>query len=89
MSFIGDRKYMGSRDCTLYVVHTLSIYISPIMQASYTWVGIPLDTSLLNELTKKCMNNSKAVFAFPDISTIFSTALKFHRQSHCFARILA
>ena len=59
------------------------------MKASYTWVGVPLDTSLLNELTKKCMNNSKAVFAFPDICTIFSTALKFDRQSHCFARILA
>ena len=34
MSFIGDRKYLGSRDCMLYVVHTLSIYISPAMQAT-------------------------------------------------------
>ena len=41
MSFIGDRKYLGSRDCTLYVVHTLSIYISPIIQASYTWLRGP------------------------------------------------
>ena len=89
MSFIGDRKYLGSRDCTLYVVHTLSIYISSIMQASYTWLRVPLYSTLLNELTKKCMNNSKAVFAFPDISAIFSTALKFDRQSHCFASILA
>ena len=34
MSFIRDRKYLGSRDCTLYVVHRLSLHISPAMQAT-------------------------------------------------------
>ena len=50
---------------------------------------VTIGTYRVNELTKKCMNNSKAVFAFPDISTIFSKALKFDRKSQCFARILA